>query len=135
MQLDNLPKLDVVADVPVTYNDDGEPVMGFRIVGKDSEQYRKQAKENKAAAFKRGAVKRTQIDAKTSEGAAELVDLVECTDRSLAEAVVVDWYGFTSNRQAAVFDKALVKELFDKYPTWVDKVSLALENDSNFMKS
>lgn len=135
MQLDNLPKLDVVADVPVVYNNDGDPVMGFKIVGKDSERYRKQAKANRAAAFKRGAVKRTQIDAKTQEGAAELVELVEETDRSLAEAVVVEWYGFTSNGQPAAFDKALVKELFDKYPTWIYKVSLALENDSNFMKS
>lgn len=134
MQLDNLPKLDVVADVPVIYNNDGEPVMGFNIVGKDSDQYRKQLKANKSASFKRGAVKKTQIDAKTKEGAEELTDLLDSNDKTLAVAVVVSWYGFTSNGEPAVFDKALVKELFDKYPTWADKVHIALENDSNFMK-
>lgn len=134
MQLDNLPTLDVVADVPVIYNADGDPVMGFKIVGKDSAQYCKQSKANKAAAFKRGAVKRTQIDAKTKEGSEAITEIIEVNDRSLAEAVVVDWYGFTSGGEPAAFDKSSVKDLLDKYPTWVDKILTALENDSNFMK-
>ncbi len=129
-----LPETGITYDVPVIFDDDGEPLSGFRIVGKNSPEYRAQANINRAKALQRGAKKRTAIDASTERGAAELADLIDTNDRSLVMSVVVGWFGFTSGGKEAPFDKAMVANWFDKYPTWADKVAAELEKDANFMK-
>lgn len=135
MKFDNLPALDLTSDVILTTNDDGDEVLGFTIVGKNSQQYRDQVKANRVSAHQRGAKKKTQIDASTESGARELVDLIAKNDQKTAAAVVVNWRGFTVGGKPAPFNKDQVIELLEAYPSWIDKILIALEAEANFTKS
>lgn len=128
------PAARVTHKVPVLFDEDGEPIAGFVIVGKNSDEYRTAWAGVRAEGQKRAAKRKTAIDATTDAGAAQLVGLIDCNQTRMALAVVVDWYGFTSAGAAVPFDKGLAAAAIEKYPTWQEKVSAALENDSNFLK-
>ena len=119
------PAARVTFDVPVIFDADGEPVAGIKIVGKNSDEYLKESHAVRAEGYKKSAKRKTAIDASTDEGADQLVHVIDDNQKRLALAVAVDWYGFTSNGAPAAFDK---------YPTWQDRVTAALENDANFLK-
>ena len=55
--------------VGIAFDDDGEPTVGFVVVGKDSTQYREATQRLRIAGIKRGAVKSQRIDTKTDDGA------------------------------------------------------------------
>ena len=76
----------------------------------------------------------SQQQGDTDEGADQLVHVIDDNQKRLALAVAVDWYGFTSNGAVVPFDKGLIATAFDKYPTWQERVTAALENDANFLK-
>lgn len=128
------PAARVTFDVPVIFDADGEPVAGIRIVGKNSDEYRKESHAVRAEGYKKAAKRKTAIDSSTDEGADQLVSLIDGNQKRLALAVAVDWYGFTSNGAPVAFDKGLIATAFDKYPTWQERVTAALENDANFLK-
>lgn len=128
------PAARVTFDVPVIFDADGEAVAGIRIVGKNSDEYRKENHALRAEGYKKSAKRKTAIDASTDEGADQLVTVIDDNQKRLAVAVAVDWYGFTSNSTPVEFDKALIATAFDKYPTWQERVTAALENDANFLK-
>jgi hypothetical protein len=120
--------------VDVLFDEDGNATAGFVIVGKNSPQYQAESHSVRAEGYKKSAVRKTAIDAKTDEGASKLVDVIDGNATRLALSVVVDWYGFTSAGVPVPFDKKLVATAFAKYPTWEDKVNAALEVDANFLK-
>ena len=124
----------VTFDVPGIFDADGEPVAGTRIVGKNSDEYRKENHALRAEGYKKSAKRKTAIDASTDEGADQLVHVIDDNQKRLALAVAVDWYGFTGNGTPVAFDKALIATAFDKYPTWQERVTAALENDAHFLK-
>lgn len=124
----------VTFDVPVIFDADGEAVAGLTIVGKNSEQYRLANNAVRAEGYKKSARRKTAIDASTDEGAELLVQAIDGNQKRLALAVVTGWYGFTSNGAPVPLDAALLEAAFDKYPTWQEKVTTALENESNFLK-
>lgn len=128
------PAARVTFDVPVIFDADGEPVAGIKIVGKNSDEYRKESHAVRAEGYKKSAKRKTAIDASTDEGADQLVHVIDDNQKRVAVAVAVDWYGFTSNGAPAAFDKDMIAAAFDKYPTWQDRVTTALENDANFLK-
>ena len=128
------PAARVTFDVPVIFDADGEPVAGIRIVGKNSDEYRKENHALRAEGYKKAAKRKTAIDSSTDEGADQLVSLIDGNQKRLALAVAVDWYGFTSNGTPVAFDKTLIATAFEKYPTWQERVAAALENDANFLK-
>ena len=128
------PATRVTFDVPVIFDADGEAVAGIKIVGKNSDEYRKESHAVRTEGHKRSAKRKTAIDASTDEGADQLVTIIDDNHKRLAMAVAVDWYGFTSNGAPVAFDKGLIATAFDKYPTWQDRVIAALENDANFLK-
>ena len=128
------PAARVTFDVPVIFDADGEPVAGLRIVGKNSDEYRKESHAVRAEGYKKSARRKTAIDASTDEGADQLVSTIDGNQKRLALAVTVDWYGFTSNGAPVAFDKTLVAAAFDKFTTWQGRVTTALENDANFLK-
>lgn len=128
------PRAQVTFKVPVLFDDDGEPTHGFIIVGKNSDEYRDEWAAIRAEGQKRAAKRKTAIDATTDEGAVQLIDLIDGNQQRLAKAVTVGWYGFTSAGAPAKFDKALAEAAFNKYPTWQERVSIAMENDVNFLK-
>lgn len=124
----------VTHNVDVLFDDDGNAVAGFIIVGKNSPEYQGESHAVRAEGYKKSAVRKTAIDAKTDEGASKLVDVIDSNATRLALSVVTGWYGFTSAGAPVPFDKALVAAAFKKYPTWEDKVNAALEVDANFLK-
>ena len=128
------PAARVTFDVPVLFNQDGDPIAGIRIVGKNSPEYRAEHHATRANGYQRSAKKSTAIDATTDEGADQLVSTIDSNQKRIALAVAVDWYGFTSGGAEAPLDRAVLAAAFEKYPTWVDRVTVALENDANFLK-
>lgn len=119
--------------VAVLFDDEGEPLVGFIIVNKDSPQYVKRTHELRAAGIKFQAVKARKLDSKTDEGAAKLDNLIQTTDLEIAIAVVVDWFGFTKAGAPAPFDAAKVRAGLVAHSTWREKITQALENEAGFL--
>ena len=120
--------------VAVVTNDDGSPAVGFIIVGKDSQQYRDCAKKLRSNGIRRQANKRTRIDTKTEEGALSFGKILEENEYELAVAVVVGYFGFTSGGADIPFSEDMTRKLFDKKPSWREKVSAELEAEEGFLK-
>ena len=122
-------------DVPVVFDDNGEPVAGFKCVGKDSKEYRATQRQQQIRAIKRSSVRANkQPDAKTNEGAAFYLDTGEENTMELAVACVVGLYGFNRGDAPLELTPANVEALFEKRGSWRDKVQAAIEADANFTK-
>ena len=125
--------VDQVHLVSVLFDEDGAHKAGFEIVSKNSDQYRAVIRETSVVAIKRSVQKSKQIDAKTDEGAAELYDLAENRNLKIAIAVVVGMPGFVDKGVQVQPSPALLKAIFEKMPSWQEKVLAALEADGNFL--
>ncbi|MCC7712215.1 hypothetical protein [Janthinobacterium lividum] len=125
--------VDQVHLVSVLFDEDGAHKAGFEIVSKNSDQYRAVIRETSVVAIKRSVQKSKQIDAKTDEGAAELYDLAENRNMKIAIAVVVGMPGFVDKGVPVQPSPALLKAIFEKMPSWQEKVLAALEADGNFL--
>lgn len=135
--ISNLAAIDTAAathKVDVLFDDDGNVVSGFVILGKNSPEYQAESHAVRAEGYKKSAIRKTAIDVKTDEGSSKLVDNIDSNATRLALSVVTGWYGFTSGGAPVPFNKELVLAMFKKFPTWEDKVNAALEVDSNFLK-
>lgn len=121
-------------DVPVLFDEDGEPKAGFRIVSKNSPEYQGEQQAMRAEGHKRAAKRKTAIDASTDEGALQLVHLVDDNQRRLALAVVAETFGFERAKEEIQLTKAQIIAAFDKFPTWQDRVMAKLEDDAAFLK-
>lgn len=128
------PAARVTFDVPVLFNQDGDPIAGIRIVGKNSPEYRAEHHATRANGYQRSAKKSTAIDATTDEGADELVQVIDSNEKRIALAVAVEWWGFTSGGVEVPLDRAVLAAAYDKYPTWIDRITAALGVDANFLK-
>lgn len=124
----------VTHDVALVEDLDGNAVVGFKIVGKNSPEYLAANNSVRRENIKRASKRSKAIDASTDDGADAVARTVENNERTIATAVVVGWFGFKLEGQDMEFNKDFVSKLFTKYPTWIQKVSSALENDANFMK-
>lgn len=124
---------DITFDVAVITDEDGNPVAGFTIVGRNSEQGRAADKAVRVANQKAAANRAKAIDSKTDAGAEKVVGIVEDQNLGRAAAVVVDWFGWTKAGVARPFDKAAVKGILSQKPTWVEKITVALNEDANFL--
>lgn len=124
----------VTHDVALVEDIDGNPVVGFKIVGKNSPEYQGAYNKVRVENIKRASKRKTQIDTSTDAGASAVADTVDNNERTIALAVVVGWFGFNLEGAPMEFNKSYVEKLLVKFPTWQAKVSAALENDANFMK-
>lgn len=123
----------VTVDVPVLFDDDGKPKAGFRIVGKNSPEYRATSHAVRAEGHQRSSAKKTAIDASTEEGSSKLVDLIDGNQSRVALAVVVETFGFQAGGADIQLSKAQIETAFAKFPTWQNAVIAALENDADFL--
>lgn len=128
----------ITFDVAVISDEDGNPVSGFRIVSRNSDQARAAERavriENQKAAAKRNKA----IDVKTDDGAAKVIDIVDGQNVARAAAVVVDWFGWTKkdadgNQVPRPFDAAMVPVILKQKQTWVEKILGAMAEDNNFL--
>lgn len=123
----------VTFDVPFIFNADGEPVTGFKIVGKNSPEFQTAQQAVRVEGIKKAGIRKAPLDTSTDDGASTLVRQISGGETSIAAAVVVGWFGFTKEGAPLDFDKDTVRVLFKKFPTWRDKVLAALEVDGNFI--
>ena len=135
IDLDTLQSLDdATYKVDVAFDNDGNATAGFEIVGKDSTAYRDAAHRMRVTSIKRAAIKSQRIDTKTEQGAETLDALVQSNELELAVAATVGWYGFTDKGAPAAFTADAVRRAYTVRPTWREKVTAALENESNFLQ-
>lgn len=124
--------------VGLEFDDNGEPTLGFVIVGKDSKEYREAASQVRAAAIRRQTNRKTKIDRTTEEGALKLDEVLQENEHTLALAVVVGWFGFTQpdgngGQSPAEFSKERLDHMFKVKPTWREEVTKALEDSDGFL--
>jgi hypothetical protein len=122
-------------DVSVKEDIDGNTLSGFKIVGKDSQEYRLITSYIRRENIKRSAKRQQAIDTKTDVGAEQLGSILDENDFAIAEAVTVGWYGFNVEGAPASFDKSKLPSIFSKKPTWQAKILAELNKDANFTKS
>lgn len=120
--------------VPVIFDEDGNEKSGFIIVGKNSAEYQAAARVVRIAGLQAASKRKGPVDTSTEEGAAAMAKRFDESEMTLACSVVKDWFGFATNGVAAPFDKAMANKLLARFPTWLDKITAAVEVDANFMK-
>lgn len=119
--------------VTVIFDDNGKHEAGFEIVGKNSEQYQDVIRATSTGAIQRSVQKKNQIDAATEEGAGALYDLGVDRNMKIAMAVVTGLPGFVDGGQPVPVSGEFLKEVFELFPTWQEKILNALEADANFL--
>lgn len=132
--LDAVETKQVTFSVAVIKDEDGEDVSGFLIVGKNSPEFQAANNAVRISNIMRASKRSTQIDSSKEDGAALLAKTVTGNEKSIALAVVVDWFGFDLEGAPMTFDRSVVEKMFAKFPQWQAMVSNALEVDANFMK-
>lgn len=125
----------ITSDVVFEYDENGDPKVGFKIVGPDSAQYRAEQELQRREGLKRrvNGGKKAK-DFKTEEGQAELDRLTQENLTRNATAVVVDWFGFENDDGTAMpFDAKLVPAIYEAKVTWRDKVVEAIYQEDAFL--
>lgn len=134
-EVEDLDKADEATfNVAVIKDEEGEPVSGFIIVGKNSPEYQAENEAIRIEGIKRASKRSKQIDTSTDAGAALVAQTVSSNEKRLALAVTVGWFGFNSEGAPLAFNKQMVEKMYAKKPTWLAEVSNALEADGNFTK-
>lgn len=129
-------KLETVLHKVVVVSDiDGNDRCGFMVDSKNCEEYQEASRQVRIDGLKRSAKRKAALDTTTDEGAGVVAKMIEANEMTLACAVVKGWFGFENKGVAVPFSKPMLAKMFAKYPTWKDKVTAALENEANFLKS
>ena len=126
----------VTFKVGVILDEDGEAISGFEIVGKNSPQYQDVTSGVRMDNIQRAGKRGKAIDSSTEQGAKVMADTMIRNERKIAEAIIVNWFGFTEDDEItpAAFDTSIVSAMLDQNPNWVTVALAALENNANFMK-
>jgi hypothetical protein len=120
-------------DVPVVFDDVGAAVAGFKVVGKNSTQYQDAKRKQDVVAVKKSMIRGGRTpDAKTDAGAQSFIDDNQARDVAIATACVTDWYGFSKSGADVPLTADALKGVFEKRPTWLEKVISAISTDANF---
>jgi hypothetical protein len=127
-------KEDVLFTVAVITDVDGNDKSGFYISSKNSEEYQAATHRVRVDSLKRSAKRKAAVDTTTEEGATAIARVIEGNEMTLACAAVKGWFGFTSNGAEVPFSKTTLVKMLTRYPTWKDKITIALENEANFTK-
>lgn len=132
------PEKPVTHKVGVIFDADGEPVSGFYIVGRNSDEHRKVDKAIKVVNQQAAAARSKAIDQKTAAGAEKVINVVDAQNVARAAAVTVGWFGWDKKGEDGKtverpFDAALMPVILKQKPTWVEKINFALYEDNNFL--
>ena len=125
-------KLDPI-DVPLVLDKDGNPTDGFKVLGIHSDEYRDVARALAIRDYVRSANRDgPPIDAKTKEGAGEMLDQQIEREFEIARACIVKIYGFTSDGNPAPLDEQTLRTIFTARPTWQAKVNAVIMSEARF---
>jgi len=120
-------------DVPMVTDKDGEPTDGFKVIGIHSDQYRDVARALAIRDYVRSAQREgPPIDAKTEEGAGEMLDQQIEREFEIARACIVEIYGFTKDGNPAPLDEQTLRTIFKARPTWQAKVNAVIMSEARF---
>lgn len=135
MDLSNLSAAKVeLIDVPLVFDDEGEPTDGFKCVGSNSDEYQNAEREWQLTNLKKAARRGRGIDASTQNGAVELADALHRQELALTKACIKEIYGFTTNGQPASLNDETLNAIFKARPTWVGKTLAEIRMDRGFTK-
>lgn len=126
---------EITTDVVFEYDENGDPKVGFKIVGPDSPQYRAaQERQRKVGLKRRINAGKNAKALKTEEGQAELDRLTQDNLAENATVVVVDWFGFEGDDgQPAPFDASQIGAIYEAKPSWRDRVIEVLYQEDAFL--
>lgn len=113
---------------------DGNDKFGFMIDSKNCAEYREATRLVRIDGLKRSAKRKSALDTSTDEGAGAVAKMIDANEMTLALSVVKGWFGFQDKGVDVPFNKGLVEKMLTKFPTWKDKITSALDNESNFTK-
>lgn len=119
-------------DVPLLFNEEGEPTDGFKVVGANSTEYQEADRQWRVKHVRKAAHRGRQIEAATTQGAQELVAQAARHEFEICKACIKEIYGFTINGAPAPLNEDTLKEIFTKRPTWRVKVVTAIEAENLF---
>lgn len=125
---------DDLIDVPLLFDEDGNPTHGFKVVGADSLEYQEAERKWKVNNVRKTARRGRGIDAASEPGAKELVALTEKRELVLCAACLKEVYGFTVGGQPAPANEETLRAIFSKRPTWRFKMLSAIEAEQVFTK-
>lgn len=120
--------------VPFVTNVQGDPIVGFIIVGKNSEEYVGADKLNRVTGLQAASKRQKELDTKEAADSELLVNATDEQNIRTATAVTVGWFGFNVEGAPATFDRAKAAAIIQKMPAWRNMILVALNNDANFMK-
>lgn len=135
MELKDLSQTEELIDVPLVFDDDGNPTDGFKVVGSNSAEYQEADRVWKVKNVRKSARRGRAIEATTETGATELVDLVAKREVTLCVACIKEIYGFTEGEKPATLDEATISKIFNLRPTWRLKTLAAIEAEQVFTKA
>lgn len=132
-ELDELSEsVEALTDVPVVFDEEGKPSIGFRVVGVNSKDYQTAARAFDVLSVKRVGNRGRPINMATDEGAKDVVVANEKRKVAIACACAKEVYGLTVGGQPAKADVETLTAIFKKRPSWLNKVVLAVETDDLF---
>jgi hypothetical protein len=129
------PEKPITHKVGVIFDADGEPVSGFYIVGRNSDEHRKVDKALRIVNQQAAAMRNKAIDQKTEAGAAKVVSIADDQNVARCAAVTVGWFGWDKGGVPRPFDASAMPTILKQKPTWVEKIQIALYEDNNFLPS
>ena len=120
-------------DVPLVVDKDGKPTDGVKVLGIHSDEYRDVARALAIRDYVRSANRDgPPIDAKTEEGAGEMLDQQIEREFEIARACIVEIYGFTKDGNPAPLDEETLRTIFTARPTWQAKVNAVIMSEARF---
>lgn len=125
---------DQTKKVGVVLDADDNPIVGFVVVGRSSEQYIAAEKAARIRHIKMQWGGKNKIDFATDDGAVKLDEVNRACELAKLSNCVIDWFGFTKNGVDMPFDKSKLPDIFKARPSWADKVLQAIVDDADFLK-
>ena len=124
----------ITSDVVIAHDEQGNPKVGFKIVGPDSKQYRTEQERQRKIGMKRRVHAGKKDPLKTEEGQAEFDRLTQENITAVAVAVTVGWFGFTDDAGAPLaFDATKLPMLFANHVSLRDKIADAVYQEDAFL--
>src|SRR3990167_8497248 len=119
-------------DVPVKFDEERNPIEGFKVLGANSEQYQDESRKWHTQAVRKSAQRGRGINAMAETGAQEIVDQVAKREFAIVLACMVEIYGLTIDGVPAQANEEDLKVLFREFPTWRPKIMIAIEAEQVF---
>jgi hypothetical protein len=119
-------------DVPLLFDEDGNPTDGFKVVGVNSDEYQEADRAWRVRNVQKAARRGRAIEAATKPGAQELVLLTEKRELALVSACLKEVYGFLDDGKPMPPNEDTLKKIFAKRPTWRFKTLQAIEAEQVF---